>query len=95
MMTKLATCPHCHQPIRGLRLGVYMSPRRAEIFDLIRSAGEAGISCASVAERLGITHNTVRSHVMQINDMLEETGYRISKFPGGNSPDNAYELVKR
>jgi DNA-binding CsgD family transcriptional regulator len=92
---KPETCPHCHQPMRGTRLGVYLSPRRAEIFDMIRAAGDGGISCDGLAERLRVSHHTVRSHVLQINDLLAETDWKITRFPGGNSPDNAYELVRR
>jgi DNA-binding CsgD family transcriptional regulator len=94
-MTKLATCPYCHQPIRGVRLGIYMSPRRAEIFDIIKAAGEGGVSTAVLAERLALSRYTVRSHIEQINGLLAETDWRISNFPGGGSRDNAYEVVRR
>jgi DNA-binding CsgD family transcriptional regulator len=81
--------------MRAMRLGIYLSPRRAEILDLIKAAGEGGISCDGLGERLGIARNTVTSHINQINIVLEETDWKIMRFPGGNSPDNAYELVKR
>lgn len=53
------------------------------------------MSCDGLAERLRLSHHTVRSHIMQINELLEETDWKIIRFPGGNSPDSAYELVKR
>jgi hypothetical protein len=94
-MTKLATCPYCHQPVRGLRLGIYLSPRRAQVFDAVKAAGEGGISCSDLAEQFKLTRSGVRAHIEQINNLLEETHWKISNFPGGGSKSNAYELVRR
>lgn len=94
-MTKLETCPHCHQPMRGQRLGVYLSPRRCDVFDIIKAAGEGGASTTLIANRLGMKTGTVRATVLQINEILEATEWTIFNFPGGGSRANAYELVRR
>jgi hypothetical protein len=79
-------CPKCHQPIKHVRLGVRLTELKAGIFDLIKAAGDVGLSCEELAQfdlwrdttrRRPPTKNTVRSHIIQINQELEGTGWRI------------------
>jgi hypothetical protein len=37
-------CPHCHQTIGAMRLGVRMTPLKAAIVDRIKAAGDIGVS---------------------------------------------------
>jgi hypothetical protein len=68
-------CPTCGQVVRNKRLGVYLSPRRAEIVDMVR--GHAGIRQIEIARRLGITDDNVRSHVYHTNRDLLDSGWHI------------------
>jgi hypothetical protein len=75
-------CPHCHQPIRSpVRLGVSLPPRKAALFDAVKAAGDVGISSAELRTQVWdgkrCPHN-VKSHMWQINTMIESTGYRIT-----------------
>jgi DNA-binding NarL/FixJ family response regulator len=85
----MTICPTCHQPVRNARMGVFLSPRRAEVVDAIRQAGEHGIELCGLADQLGITRWTVKSHVYQINEMLAETDWRIRSDRCG------YRLVRQ
>lgn len=44
---------------------IHLSPRQAEIVTLV---GRDGLSYAEVADSLGISHHTVRSHVRRLSD---------------------------
>jgi predicted DNA-binding transcriptional regulator len=68
-------CPTCGQIVRHKRLGVYLSPRQAEIVDMVK--GHRGIRAIEIAQRLGITDDNVRSHVYHTNQGLKESGWRI------------------
>jgi hypothetical protein len=79
-------CPKCHQPIKHERLGVRLTALKAGIFDAIKTAGDVGLSCEELAQS-GLwrdsprssppTKNTVRSHIVQINEELDGSGWRI------------------
>ena len=74
-------CPHCHQPYKATRVGIPMPPRKAELFDSIKAAGEIGIT----THELWIMHyptqraamSVIKSHINQINDLLVETDYTL------------------
>lgn len=75
-------CPHCHARIGCERLGVHLSPLKARILDLIKAAGEVGISARQVSNEVyrdlpARRPNTVGVHVYQINELLEDTGAKI------------------
>jgi hypothetical protein len=80
-------CPECGQPIAEHRLGVRLTPLKARIFDAIRRYGEERIKCAELGNP-----RTVKAHVSQINDLLEETDWRID---GRRGRDGGYRLVRR
>jgi DNA-binding MarR family transcriptional regulator len=71
-------CPTCHQPVRHLRFGAYLSPRQIQVIDAIVAAGELGVSQQELANRLGITCSGVRSHVWLINEMFVSSNTRIN-----------------
>jgi hypothetical protein len=78
-----ATCPTCHQHIHHTRLGVQLTPLKCEIFDAIKRAGELGVSSEELrqdlyADRRPVREVTIKAHIWQLNDALEDTGWRIT-----------------
>jgi hypothetical protein len=88
---KERTCHHCGQPLPIIRLGVRLTAFKARIFDLVQRAGEDGITGRDLFDIVfgGDDHSyhTLKAHIWQINDLIEDEGYRIK---GGG----AYRLVK-
>jgi hypothetical protein len=87
-------CAACGQPLRTQRGGVFMSPLKAAIWDAIVVAGDVGLSTADLM-RLPVWHRrkrvkpvTVRMHVLQINDVLAASPWRIVSI------DRRYVIVK-
>jgi hypothetical protein len=72
-------CSLCHQPIGTMRLGVRFTPLKAEILDRIKAAGDLGVSSDELLDLWDspVAKNTVKAHVWQLNELLEETIYRI------------------
>jgi hypothetical protein len=75
-------CKSCHQPVGHTRAGVRMSPLKAAIFDTIKGAGDEGITAWAVLSavydgRSPPNVNSIKSHIAQINDLLEETDFKI------------------
>jgi len=81
-------CPHCRQPLPQRRLGVRLPPVKVRIVDMIQH----GVSCAVIAERLGKSPSTIKTHVWQINELLEDTGVRIIGRSGRGS--TAYRIAR-
>lgn len=79
-MTK-RVCECCGQPMPETRLGVRLTPLKARIFDAIKRAGYDGIDrndlFALVFSNRPVKRSCLKSHVWQINDAIEDTGYRI------------------
>jgi hypothetical protein len=74
-------CPHCGAA-GDFAGGVHMPARKAAIFRSIKAAGDIGISSRELA--IGLYGDdrkprleTVKAHVGQINDLLEETSFKI------------------
>lgn len=77
----MAVCPHCHQHISVERLGVRLSPLKAQLLDRIKAAGAVGISPRELVDDLyrgNKTRNCVSQHIKQLNDLLEETDWMIA-----------------
>jgi hypothetical protein len=75
-----AHCPHCHQPISTMRLGVRVTPKKAALLDAIKRSGDVGISSEELRSMLwerAVCIETVKSHVFQLNELLEETDWII------------------
>ncbi len=88
---KARPCPHCGQALPETRLGVRLTPLKARIFDIITRAGPDGISASDLFDIVcteGQSRETLKSHVWQINDLIEDEGYRIK------GRDSYYALTK-
>lgn len=86
-------CPHCGQPMPLRRLGVTLSQTKAEIFDAIHRSGYDGISWDSLwrkfrAEHPNVQRTTLKAHVHQLSDRLEDVGWKI------NGRSGVYRLMK-
>jgi len=88
-------CPYCSQQLPEYRHGVRLTPGKVRLYDLIACAGESGIATVDLVEITGLKAQCIKSHVWQINDALEESGYRIRGYGwGGNGQrDGLYRLV--
>jgi hypothetical protein len=79
--------------LRSVRFGIYLPPRKAAIFDLIKGAGDIGITTREVLFALGsppIASTSIKSHVKQLNDLFEATDWRISS--DGRGPHSRWIL---
>jgi len=87
-------CPHCQQPLPEIRLGVRLTAKKARIFDLVQRAGPDGIDGRDLfaivfgEQEKEVKRDTLQSHVWQINDLIEDSGYRIKGY-------STYRLVRR
>jgi hypothetical protein len=86
-------CHYCGQALPETRLGVRLTPLKARIFDLIQRGGDDGITSADLFNIVfsdgGHSRETLKAHVYQINELIENEGYRITN--GGS----VYRLVGR
>jgi hypothetical protein len=70
------TCPHCGQRVL-LRLGVHLSPRRADVFDAIaRQSKYGGIQGRALSAMFGGVR-CVRVHISDINKLVRAKGWEI------------------
>lgn len=85
-------CSECGQPLPPYRLGVRLTPLKAAIFDAVKRRGESGdrIHAKELLHLLREKSSVqgIKSHVWQINELLEDTAWRIDGHGG-------YRLVKR
>jgi hypothetical protein len=75
-------CPHCGQPLRERRFGVVLTPFKASLLDLIRRAGDLGVSSDYLRYELcrhpkPPSKFTIKAHVWQLNELLAATDYCI------------------
>jgi hypothetical protein len=79
-----ACCPLCRQPVGEVRAGVRLPMLKAQIFDTIHAAGEMGITAREIMHAVYGDQKrvltTIRMHIAQINDILEETDTKIKTF---------------
>jgi hypothetical protein len=82
VMTAPAICPDCGQRML-VRHGVRLSPKLADIFDMVEHAGDRGVNLEVLAwcfypdKPQTTARNAVRVSINHINDYLEETDVRI------------------
>jgi hypothetical protein len=81
-MTAQQYCPECHQRIATERFGVRLPPLKAAILDKIKAAGDLGIPSSEIiadlySDRRSVSAATIKAHVVQINDQLVSTDWRI------------------
>jgi hypothetical protein len=82
-------CHYCGQKLPEVRLGVRLTPLKARIFDLIQRGGDDGIMREDLQDILGMKYEGLKSHIYQINELIEDEDYRIVN--GGSG----YRLVSR
>jgi hypothetical protein len=89
-------CPYCQQVLPEFRLGVrFPNGVKARIFDLVQRGGVDGIPCNELHaimfdQRYGkLATKTLKAHVNQINELIEDSGYRI------NGRGGAYRLLHK
>jgi hypothetical protein len=86
-MTAARHCPYCNSVLPDIRLGVRLTPLKARIFDLVQRGGVDGIDRRDLLDIINthrekpICHRTLKAHIFQINELIEDSGYRI----GGHS----------
>jgi hypothetical protein len=82
----------CERCGRALRNGVWMPPTKAAIFDRVASAADIGVTTADLlrlpvfADR-PVTSVAIKSHVWQLNEILQKLHYRVVSI------DRRYVLV--
>jgi hypothetical protein len=77
-----------------MRFGVHLPPLKVALFDVVKAAGDIGVSTteliATLNEHLGrrLAAQTIKAHVFQINELLAGTDYQIrSERRGGEHPN--------
>src|SRR5262252_8598462 len=95
-------CPYCNQPLPEIRLGVEMSDLKARLFDHIMRAGDEGINSDELFvltydnwPRRERTKRALYSHIQQINELIEDSGYRIEGRHGNRYINGFYCLKYR
>jgi len=85
-MIRHHSCPRCGQALPETRLGVRLTPLKARIFDLVRRSGADGIDRHELfdivfgdddAHARRHSYETLKAHITQINELIEDAGYRI------------------
>ena len=99
-MAMARLCPHCRRPMTYQRVGVFLPPLKAAIFDIIKRSGDVGITAEELAHdvycdrRLRPHPRTIKSHCWQINAFyLEETDWIITSE--GDSGERRWHLRRR
>ncbi len=85
-------CPYCGSTLPIIRLGVRLTEGKARIFDLVMRGGRDGIASRDLQDITGLSWTCLKSHMYQINELIEDEGYRIvgDKGRGAN-----YRLVNK
>lgn len=98
-MSALDLCPRCKQPLpAAMRGGVYLSPKKAAIFDTIKN--HPGITIEGIIANLddgSSSRANIRVHINQINDLLAGTDLKIkAEIRGGHRREpGVYRIIKR
>jgi len=100
-MSNQERCPHCNQPLKFRREGVFLTPKKAEIYDKIRHGSMQ--TSTKLAKHFGVTQVCIRAHIYQINDMFADadagiriiggyySGYKIVRKPRAVRPATGYQ----
>lgn len=83
-------CPQCGQKLLPPeREGCGLTPLKARIYDAVKRAGPDGIAWHDLfaliyggCVRGSTSRQRLKSHVWQINDLLEDSGWRIGGYGG-------------
>ena len=83
-----------------IRHGVKLSPRLADIFDIIEHSGDRGVT-EEVLSSIFYSgrpsreaYNCIRVNVSHINSHLVSTDYRVSKEAGVRGAEYPYRVLK-
>jgi len=74
---RLRLCPYCGSALPDYRLGIKLTPLKARIYDYVQNAGHSGLPMQILAEALGLTYASTKSHIAQINAAINGRGYRL------------------
>ena len=92
-------CPHCGQR-KLIRHGVRLSPRLADIFDIIEHSGDRGVT-EEVLSTIFYSgrpsreaYNCIRVNISHINSHLVSTDYRVAKAEGVRGAEYPYRVLK-
>ena len=83
MALKQRCCQYCGQTLPETGLGARLTPFKARVFDTVQRAGVDGISAEDLFSIAFYDHprdvkrTCLKSHIMQINDAIEDSGYKI------------------
>ena len=92
-------CPHCGQRML-IRHGVRLSPRLADIFDIIEHSGDRGVTeeVLSTIFYSGRSsreaYNCIRVNISHINSHLVSTDYRVAKAEGVRGAEYPYRVLQ-
>lgn len=89
-MVKVPLCPSCGHPIVSDEIGVVLTPLQRRIFNLVKRAGVAGVSCqevmaivyANVRGGGPVSANIVSVVCNQMNKRLEQFSIAIKGIRG-------------
>jgi biotin operon repressor len=73
-MAYFVMCPHCGRPVMATRLGVTLTPRQAQLFDIVYGAGDTRITTEALMRRLGMSKTNVHVTKKAVNDKLLDAG---------------------
>jgi hypothetical protein len=95
----LRRCPYCRQVLPEFRLGTRMSELKARIFDAVLRTGKEGIGSEDLFAIAYAGHakgqpRTLKAHIQQINEAIEDSGYRIVSRGAGGGYCGSYYLVR-
>jgi hypothetical protein len=96
----ITLCPHCHHPMITDQVGADLPALSRRIYELVRDAGQVGISSHDLADRAYVSKrhgrpetNSVSVLISQrINPLLAAHGVKLMSRGG---PGSVYRLVKR
>lgn len=97
----LRVCPYCRQSIRIERYGVPLTPLKAGIFDAIKQAGDVGVNSDEIIsgplyrDRRRASRDTIKAHIFQINELLEETDWAIQSEGDYGTSERRWYLRRR
>lgn len=77
-----------------MRAGVWLTPLKARMYDIIKGSGADGIATDALYARLfaNRSRDTMRAHIWQINDKLADSGERIAVSRGC---EPTYRITRR
>ena len=95
MSTRL--CPHCKQPLRYQFDTVFLPAKKHALISDVKASGDIGVTSVELLDRhwkgQDVKLSVIKSHVNQINDILEETDFIL--LSRGRGPNARWYLEVR